>query len=332
MALDMQELAALAVVVGQDIAFEEYQTVTPVWDQLASTEIISADNMNLYGRKRKVFENAGELHEYDDLEDIEADNPRVAFTAQAKTRPRGRKIVLADRALAAINTGPRNVIERQMRNYLEEQISGFGDQAARAPDRWLAKSMEAGVKSAGNVAYFNDSYLDNVDPHPAHVYDGKAWFATDHPLGDGSTLSNLLPDLPLTSDNLEVAKTHFRSVMSRSHRGSEIELPEPILVVPVALQPVAQRLTMSAQDPDGSTNAVNVNQETEYRVLRNLTKADGWFLVAPRFGLRIGTSGPPAVRSAPRISNGSVEFVVNMYHSQLIHDIRFGLACNYSAS
>lgn len=329
MSMDMNELAALAVVIGQDIAFEQYASVNPVWDRVAESEVISAENFNLYGRKVQILEDSGELLEFDDLEELESDNPRVAYYAQARTRPLGRKIVLPDRALAAINVGPRNIIETRIRNYLEELIAGFGKQAGRVPDRWLAQSMEAGTKTAGSSAYFDDSYHENPDPNAGFAYDGKPWFAPDHPLGDGSTLSNILPDLPLTSDNLEKAKTHFRTHMSRSHRGFEAELAEPVLVVPTALRPVAQRLTMSAQDPDGSTNAVNVNQETGYIELRNLTNPNGWFLVAPQEGVRIGGAGTPSVRSEAKISNGSITFALTTYHSQLIRDIRWGLACNY---
>jgi hypothetical protein len=112
--------------------------------------------------------------------------------------------------------------------------------------------------------------------------DGKALVATDHPLGGGGSASNrpsTYADLNETS--LEDALINVSTLVD--DRNLTIALQAQKLIIPPALQFVADRLLQSNGRPGSSDNDVNAMKNMGmipqgYVVNHYLTDTDAWFL------------------------------------------------------
>ena len=113
--------------------------------------------------------------------------------------------------------------------------------------------------------------------------DGKALFATDHPV-DGSTVANRFStDLDLNESSLLQGMINVRSNFV-NEAGLKIYARAEELVVPVQLEPVAVRLTKTELRPGTANNDVNAILTTSgglpggYFVWDYLTSNYAWFL------------------------------------------------------
>lgn len=118
--------------------------------------------------------------------------------------------------------------------------------------------------------------------------DGKALFATDHPIvGTGGTFANRpTVAVDLSEAALEAGIAAFDGMVD--DRGITTELTPSILVVTPGDRMLAKRLLMSAGLPGGNFNDINpLADEGLSTVVDNwLTDPDAWFLTAP------GTDSP----------------------------------------
>lgn len=112
--------------------------------------------------------------------------------------------------------------------------------------------------------------------------DGKALFATDHPV-DGSTVANRFStDLDLNESSLLQMMINIRSTFV-NEAGLKIYARAEKLVVPVNLEPVAIRLTKTELRPGTANNDVNAILSTGgglrdgYMVWDYLTSNYAWF-------------------------------------------------------
>jgi len=113
--------------------------------------------------------------------------------------------------------------------------------------------------------------------------DGKALFATDHPV-DGATVANTFSTaLDLNESSLLQAMTNVRANFV-NERNLKIYARAEKLLVPVALEPVAIRLTKTELRPGTANNDVNAILSTSgglpggYMVWDYLTSSSAWFL------------------------------------------------------
>ena len=114
--------------------------------------------------------------------------------------------------------------------------------------------------------------------------DGKALFATDHPLVDASgvTCSNLLTG-PLNEENLKKAMKMMREV--KDEAGNLVQFKATKLIIPPALEDTARRLLHSAQLPGTNHNDTNeyLKDSMQIVVMDYLSESAGgsdtvWFL------------------------------------------------------
>lgn len=113
--------------------------------------------------------------------------------------------------------------------------------------------------------------------------DGKALFATDHPV-DGSTVANTFSTaLDLNESSLLQAMINIRQNFV-NERNLKIYARGEKLLVPVALEPVGIRLTKTELRPGTANNDVNAILSTSgglpggYMVWDYLTSSSAWFL------------------------------------------------------
>lgn len=97
--------------------------------------------------------------------------------------------------------------------------------------------------------------INGFDGVTHQIYDGKALFATDHPLVEGGTCSNLATGA-LNQDNLEKAIMLMRS--TKDEAGNLIVFTPDTLIVPPALEYDARVLLESTAVPGSNNNDINV--------------------------------------------------------------------------
>lgn len=114
--------------------------------------------------------------------------------------------------------------------------------------------------------------------------DGKALFATNHPV-DGATVANTFTTpLDLNETSLQQAMINIRSTFV-NERNLKIHARGQKLVVPVALQPVAIRLIETDLRPGTANNDVNATTRMDSGSLKDilvwdyLTSSTAWFVL-----------------------------------------------------
>jgi phage major head subunit gpT-like protein len=119
--------------------------------------------------------------------------------------------------------------------------------------RKLASELGKSAKETKEVAcanVWNTGFTSATGP------DGKALFATDHPLIGGGTQSNRLSyatDPDVTS--IQLVLTQARQTVD--HRGKKLRIPMRKMIVPPALEFIAAELLGGTDRPDTANRAIN---------------------------------------------------------------------------
>ena len=151
---------------------------------------------------------------------------------------------------------PRDDIEDDQYGVYTPLFSNMGEAAAEHPDTLVFDAMKNGFTEK--------------------CYDGKAFFATDHPSGEGGkTPTSNMSHLKLTADSYEAARTAIMSVTG--DKGKSLNLVPNLLVVSPANEKAA-RLILKADQIEGTTNVYK--DTAELMVATELAdKPDAWFLL-----------------------------------------------------
>lgn len=158
--------------------------------------------------------------------------PRVVQNAVA----RGPRVVINDPFELTLEV-PKHKIQDDTYGVFAPLAFSMGEQAAKWPDDVVgAKLLENPV-----------------------CFDGKAFFATDHPINveagsSGGTYSNLETSFPLTLANFQTAKTRMRTFKGAD--GRSVGSRGNLLVVPPSLEGTARTILQSQYYPklaDGAT-------------------------------------------------------------------------------
>jgi phage major head subunit gpT-like protein len=196
----------------------------------------------------------------------------------------GAAQVKAEGAGVAYDTGAEAWVARYMHETIalafaitEEAVEDnlYGDIGARYA-RALARSMQH-TKEVKGANVLNNGFSSS---YPGG--DGKALFATDHPLQGGGTLSNTFAvAADLAEASLEDAMIQIAGWTD--DRGIPIAAQALKLIIPPALHFVAERLLATNQRPGTGDNDVNALKSTGmlpqgYTVNHRLTDTDAWFL------------------------------------------------------
>jgi phage major head subunit gpT-like protein len=128
------------------------------------------------------------------------------------------------------------------------------------------------------AAVFNNGFTSATGP------DGKALFATDHPLVGGGTQTNRLSyatDPDVTS--IQLALTDMRQ--AKDHRGKKLRIPTKTLILPPALEFVGAELLGGPDRADTANNTINAFKRRSgmpsfdsWMVWDYLTDPHAWFL------------------------------------------------------
>lgn len=145
---------------------------------------------------------------------------------------------------------------------LVNKLEGAAAMQMRFPDREVAKTLANGTST-------DAKYVG---------YDGKAIFATDHPLNDGGTQENLLTSSALSKTNLIAA--YNKMVSFTDAEGTPLSIRPTSLVVPAGLALTAQDVLKEIDDA-GATNILNA-LNLEIIVLPELDEysTSTWYLLS----------------------------------------------------
>ena len=104
-------------------------------------------------------------------------------------------------------------------------------------------------------------------------YDGKYFFATDHP-GKDAPQANIF-NYKLAANSYELARGMMRNFKTGS--GKTMRILPNLLIVPPALESTAKKILTAEKDANGATN---INRDTaETLVLPELTSSVAWYLM-----------------------------------------------------
>ena len=148
---------------------------------------------------------------------------------------------------------------------------GAGIAAKLWPDE-LVYGVLPGIAGGVNNAF---------DPEKGLCHDGKAFFATDHPLLEADPFSNMLT-VQLRADSLENARASFGKARTgletmRDEEGRPMGVTSDVLLVPPALRDTAHLLLTS--DKLGGDDPNPYKDAAELVVSPRLTSATAWFLL-----------------------------------------------------
>jgi len=119
--------------------------------------------------------------------------------------------------------------------------------------------------------------------------DGKALFATDHPVDGGTVANKPTTEVDLNESTLLTAMTTIRNNWV-DERNIKISARAELLLVPTALEPVAVRLLRTDLRPGTNDNDVNAIKHVggglrDYQVNEFLTSNFAWFVKTDKRGL-----------------------------------------------
>jgi len=252
--------------------FESYPEKPPVYQELF--EVVPSN------AAYEMFTSAvglGELLEKPEGEDLNADRPIESYTIVCKNRTFGRLVRFSYETVQDT---------QKAANLLQTTIGKWASSVVETKEKFYAKLFNYGAMSAGNDVFDNTITSVITDSSGDLIYDGKAFFATDHPDKAGNTYSNYESADSLTADNLKANYLVFTSTNNRNERGQIIDWRPDTLLVPPALTFTAREILNTTNIPYSQDNTVNVLSsivtplEWSY-----LTDTDGWFLIKRKMGL-----------------------------------------------
>jgi len=239
-----------------DVFHTAYDEMPQMWDQFFNVE--GSDRAYEEDLSWAGFE---PFQQYGELEDIELRDANEGYTTKYVHRKWGLGYQLS-----------RELVDDNLYSGVIDQFPAMLARSARATKETVASS----VFNLG----FSGSYTGG---------DGKALFATDHPLagaGGGSATNTFATTRALSHSALKEAIT----AMKRTKADDDIFTPivPAILLVPDDLEFRAREIVGSTQVPYSADNTPNViSNAVQVASWSYLTDSDNWFLLAPKAQTRL---------------------------------------------
>lgn len=210
-------------------------------------------------------------------EDLRTDAPMESYTIVCKNRSFGRIVRFSYETVKDA---------QKIENILADTVGSWGRMVPITREKFYVTFFNEGAKTAGHD-YFNNSITGVVDdPSSTVIYDGKAWFATNHTSRIGTAYANFSATNALTPANLKSTWLTYTTTNNRDERDEIIQLTPNVMLIPPALRFTAQEILNTTAIPYSMDNTTNVlsaivtPMEWHY-----LTDTDAWFLGQLKMGL-----------------------------------------------
>ena len=331
------QIEGLLVDKGYPLLLESYSMQPAFFPSFAEVDVGDYNSLASrypdfpYGYKAGSVLGMGRPIEIEHGQEFPADTLAGGYAPQFKVRKLARRITFTRE-----DWTKRNGLDA-ISMKLTDTMRGWGETFAAEAEQIVADHLQKGTLSAGSTATFKNAYLDRPATDGL-VYDGVAYFATNHPQDDGSgtTYSNLTVSAALTSATLQTGLTLMTHTNAKNGRGERILVRPNRLIVPPSLQFTAATLLTSANAPGTANNDANVNQFTgalQLVVNPYLTDDnDAWWLSEAGKGLKVIHTGDPTVEVVEDPRFQTVTVMAYKYIGVGVTNWRFAAAFNKAAS
>lgn len=210
-------------------------------------------------------------------------------------------------------------------------------------NRDVANVLNKGSLTAGDSDTFRASYQDHDVTWDGFAYDGLPLFSNSHalraPNGSTTTYDNYMASLTLDAANFNTALIQQSVTNAINEAGDAIDIQTRKLLVPWALRQAGFGILNTQNVPGSANYNANVNAPNgqgivDQKVVRHLTDAAAWFLVAAPEAVRVRLSngGNLQTRFYEDKKTNSMVYEVSAQHLVYPRDGRHLLACNTAQS
>lgn len=281
-----------------------------------------------WGDKSSTIVFGSTPRERKDGESISYSRAVSGFTPQGAILLYGEGVAIPERAMEG-NNGKANAVK-----LVTELTKQFSRGAIDQKNDRVARMLNKGAFTAGDVAAFRNSFEGN-SATDGFVYDGKKLFADDHPLaiGGSTVIDNYLSAVALDAAGIDAAYIRMAQTNAIDETGARVTINPRMVLVPPQLRTTAHTYLKSPDQPDTTNRAINANMGLlDYKVVRNLSDTDGWFLVGAPEAIRIFDDGAPVLSNWWNPETRSWHFYLEYRHGAYVRDVRHILAANTSTS
>ena len=311
------------------LVLSEYEQVPAVGQSLC--EVLPWDPMFTYGERIDSVTDFGEPDEIPFGTEPPDRSAVSGWKVWSKTRKIAHKVTVEIELFEALRASGR------LPDYLTGRFSGQGSRFAQKIEKHIFGYIEQGVLTAGNRAYFDQSFPGEDPTYTLVGYDGVPFFDTAHVLKlSSSTPSNHTASAALSHATIETGLILAEKTSALDERGQQIYNPMDTLLVPTALGFTARRILGSELQAGTAQNDVNALRG-RLNVVESprLVDTDSWFLFRLNTGkrsLRMRLSGPPRLKVYGIDKTNQVAIELVQYFSLTHQDWRGAAAFNIAAS
>lgn len=327
MSTTLTELSSLISREVGPVMLESYAARPSVLPKLGRITPVSPEGIDL-GFKGAVIADGGYLDERNEHQPYNEDRIRQAHQWQCKVREFAKIFQIDRRTWAAINS--RSQVIANIMQWARTE----GGNTMATKERFVAGMFQKGTLTAGSLAYFDNTYSDNVDPYPKFIYDNLPWFDTAHPAQSGATYANHVVSSALSHANLETMQILTDQTNAFNERGLPMNIQHNVLLVPVNLRATAERIVMSERVAGSAANDVNpLRGRYEVVAWNQLTdNTAAWWTGVMGNMVEIYDSGPPRIRVEEQPGTPFVNLVMDTYFGATVAQWRNAACANKAAS
>lgn len=326
MSTTLTELSAIVSREVGPVMLESYASRPSVLPMLGMITPVDPTGADL-GFKGAVIADGGYLDERKENQPYDEDRIRQAHQWQCQVREFAKRFRIDRRTWAADNA--RKQVIANMLQWARTE----GGNAMMTKERLVAGMFQKGTLTAGSLAYFDNTYADNVDPYPKFIYDNLPWFDTAHPAQSGATYANHVVSSALSHANLETMQILTDQTNAFNERGLPMNIQHNVLLVPVNLRATAERIVMSERVAGSTNNDVNpLRGRYEVVAWNQLTDdTDAWWTGVKGNMVEMYDSGAPRVRVEEEPGSPFVYVVLDTFFGATVTQWRHAACANKGA-
>lgn len=340
LSVSVSQVEDLFVNKGYPVMLERYNATPFYADSFADVETASYESLaEKYGDFPNGYTHGAVLgmdqpREIEHGQEAPADTLVDGYNPQFKVRKFARSITFTEEDFSK-----RNAMA-QITDTLGMVSESWGNTFIAWENALLADYLQKGTLSAGHPATFKNRYQGrSANVTDGLIYDGKAWFADDHPQDDGSGASydNLMgTSNALSTTTLQDAVIRASVTNAFDGRGNRIVIMPDVLIVPPGLQWTAKGLLESDRVAETANNGINTVRGIMQLVVNPFLtdNAAAWWIGSrqPGLGLKVIRTGAPRVRVIANQTDMTIQVQAVSYLGAGVVNWRGWVSANKAAS
>ena len=289
--VDISQFKALAAEIGISVIPSAYNAAALAYPTFCEVLDPAQASTPQYGDISTTIHFGTEPDETEDGQPYQRTTGGEGYRPQIKIREFKKSISIPRRLLDSLQG------RSEASSMVETFMAQFSRNAGVKKERFIFGLIQNGGKTAGDRAYFDNSYVGRKDDNAGLIYDGVSFFNSAHPIKFGSTTYDNADALSLTGTNLDATIIKATYTNAVDENGVQIATPSDILIVPTALRSTGQVLLGSDLAPGGTNNDLNTNRGI-LRLIATpyITTSTAWAVGASNT-IRVFDSGAPMMKA-----------------------------------